>query len=634
MRPPRLALAALLALIPAAALAAATATPDIAATVEAIARIKSAASPSWSPDGTQLAYISNASGSPQVWVISTAPGGAPKQVTKLADPVQSVAWSPAGDWLAYDVAPRGGLNVQVWLAHPDGSGAKLVTGGGADNNRLYGWTPKGERLAIGSAARDPAAMDAYLVDPATAARTVVVEGHGLNTVTDLSADGRYALVSRLVSRGDNNIFRVDLKTHAEFLITPHTGTASFGWARFSPDAKFVYLTSDAATDMAAFGVVELATEGQPGPIRLLVSRTDAEAEDAVLSHDGRRALLIWNVAGRSQVMLLDTTSGKLSAAPALPAELVRSAEFSPDDKRLILVASGAAAPADLHVLDLALGRFARLTESAHDGVDLTTLSRPSLVKYKARDGVLLSGWLYRPKGVTGPGPTVFLYHGGPEGQSRPALSGDIQALTASGLSVFAPNVRGSTGFGKKYVNLDNGPLRVNGVKDIEDTTNALVKLGYADPKRLGIMGGSYGGYMVMAGVTEFPDMFAAGADLYGVVNFETFFAHTQPWMAAISTVEYGDPKTQADMLKALSPINKLDRVKTPLIVLHGANDTNVPVVEAEQIVASLKARGVPVTYVKFPDEGHGWRKLANRVTSTQAIVNFFGKHLGTASNAP
>jgi dipeptidyl aminopeptidase/acylaminoacyl peptidase len=631
MRRILIAFAAALALAPVAA--AAAAVPDIAATVEAIARIKSASSPSWSPDGTQVAFISNASGSPQVWIVAAA-GGAPRQVTRLADPVQSVTWSPAGDWLAYDVAPGGGLNVQVWLVHPDGTGGKLITGGGADNNRLYGWTDDGKRLAIGSAARNPAQMDAWLVDPATGARTVVVEGRGLNTVTDVSHDGRFALVSRLVSRGDNNIYRVDLASHAETLVTPHSGTASFGWGKFSPDGRFIYLTSDAAADLAVFGVVELATDGRPGPFRTLAARRDAEAEDAVMSHDGHRALLIWNVAGRSQAVLLDTAAGKLSAVPALPAELVRSPQFSPDDKRLVLVASGAAAPADLHVLDLAPGRFARLTESAHDGVDLAGLSRPSLVKYSARDGVLLSGWLYRPRGFTGPGPVVFLYHGGPEGESRPVLSDDIQALVAAGASVFAPNVRGSTGFGKKFVNLDNGPLRVNAVRDIEDTTNALVKLGYADPRRLGIMGGSYGGYMVMAGVTEYPDMFAAGADLYGVVNFESFFAHTQPWMAAISTVEYGDPVTQKDMLRALSPINRLDRVKTPLIVLHGANDTNVPVVEAEQIVTSLKARGAPVQYVRFPDEGHGWRKLANRVASTEAIVNFFGRHLGTASNAP
>ena len=222
---------------------------------------------------------------------------------------------------------------------------------------------------------------------------------------------------------------------------------------------------------------------------------------------------------------------------------------------------------------------------------------------------------------------MFSYHGGPEGQARPTMSDLTQALVARGITVFAPNVRGSSGFGKRFVNLDNGPLRVNGVRDIQATTDHLVSIGVADPKRLGIMGGSYGGYMVMAGVTEFPDMFAAGANLYGVVNFETFFKHTQPWMAAISTVEYGDPVTQAEMLAGLSPIHKLDRIKTPLIVLHGANDTNVPVVEAEQIVASLKGRGVPVEYVLFPDEGHGWRKTPNRVRSTVAIVGFFDQRL-------
>jgi dipeptidyl aminopeptidase/acylaminoacyl peptidase len=176
-------------------------------------------------------------------------------------------------------------------------------------------------------------------------------------------------------------------------------------------------------------------------------------------------------------------------------------------------------------------------------------------------------------------------------------------------------------------------LRVNGVKDITACVDYLVKAGIADPKRMGITGGSYGGYMTMAGLTEFPDRFAAGANLFGIVNFETFFKHTEPWMAEISTVEYGDPKAQAEMLRSLSPIHKLDRITAATMVLHGANDTNVPVVEAEQIVASLKKRGVAVEYVNFPDEGHGWRKTPNRIKSTLEVTRFFAKHLGTEKTA-
>jgi dipeptidyl aminopeptidase/acylaminoacyl peptidase len=179
--------------------------------------------------------------------------------------------------------------------------------------------------------------------------------------------------------------------------------------------------------------------------------------------------------------------------------------------------------------------------------------------------------------------------------------------------------------------MDDRGKRVDGVRDIKATTDALVAKGIADPTRLGIMGGSYGGYMVMAGLTEYPDMFAAGVNLFGVVNFETFFRESEPWMAAISTTEYGDPATEAAMLRSLSPIHKLDRIKTPLFVLHGANDTNVPVVEAEQIVAAMKARGVPVKYTLFPDEGHGWRKTPNRVRSTMEIVGFFAEHLRAAA---
>ena len=193
--------------------------------------------------------------------------------------------------------------------------------------------------------------------------------------------------------------------------------------------------------------------------------------------------------------------------------------------------------------------------------------------------------------------------------------------------MFAPNVRGSSGFGKKFVNLDNGDLRFNGIKDIKSCVDYLVANRLADPARIGITGGSYGGYMTMVGVTEYPELFAAGVNQFGMVNFFTFFQHTQPWMAAISTVEYGDPATQKDLLEKLSPLGKLDRIRAAMMVQHGANDTNVPVVEAEQIVAHLKKRNVPVEYILFPDEGHGWRKTANRIRSTVEMVRFFDQHL-------
>jgi dipeptidyl aminopeptidase/acylaminoacyl peptidase len=212
-------------------------------------------------------------------------------------------------------------------------------------------------------------------------------------------------------------------------------------------------------------------------------------------------------------------------------------------------------------------------------------------------------------------------------EELPSFHADYQALLMEGIAVFAPNVRGSSGFGKRFINLDNGELRFNAIKDVKSTADYLVSQKIADPRRVGIMGGSYGGYMVMAGLTEYPHIFKAGADLFGVVNFETFFAHTEPWMAAISTVEYGDPKTQVDLLRRLSPINKLDQVKAPTIVLHGANDTNVPVVEAQQVVNNLNQRGVPVEYILFPDEGHGFRKIPNRIRSTVEITRWFVKYL-------
>jgi len=617
------------AALPAQPQAAPAAADDIGRAVEAIARIRSAFGPSFAPDGRSLAYVSNASGRPQVWTMRLDGEGEAVRVTDLPDPAQPVFWSPSGDWLAYAVAPGGGLNTQIYVMRPDGSGSRLLTAGGRDNNWLFGWTDDGRQLMMGSNLDNPAGIDAFLVDPATGERRRVASG-GLNQIADVSPDGRYAVVNRLRSRGDNDLILVDLAAGSETVLTPHEGPGSFGWGEFSPDGRRIYVSSNGGRDLVAFGMIELDAQGRPGAIRILAERADAEGEGAWLSPDGRRAVLTWNVAGRSDVDILDTATGAVTPGPDLPFDVVTGGDISPDGRTIAISGTGAAQPTDVFTIDLASGAIVQRTRSAHDGVDLGGFVRPELISYAAPDGVQLSGWLYRPTGVTGPGPIVFNYHGGPEGQSRPTMSDVTQALVARGISVFAPNVRGSSGFGKRFVNLDNGALRVDGVRDIEATTRALVDRGIADPRRLGIMGGSYGGYMVMAGITQYPDMFAAAANLFGVVNFATFFANTEPWMAAISTVEYGDPATQADMLRDLSPFHRIDRIRTPLIVLHGANDTNVPVIEAEQIVQNLRSRSVPVEYILFPDEGHGWRQLPNRVRSTVALVNFFDARLNGA----
>ncbi|HEX9669448.1 MAG TPA: S9 family peptidase [Thermoanaerobaculia bacterium] len=600
---------------------------DLEAAVARMTKIGACFSPSFSPDGTEIAFVSNLSGLPQVWVVAAA-GGWPRQVTAFDDPVGAVQWSPDGAWLAFSLAPGGGLNTQLYVVRPDGREPRLLTKGGKTNNWLGPWSRDGRSLTFSSNRRSPDAMDSYLLDLERRGEPrLVAQNAGIGSVTDRSRDGRRYLVARVESRSDDNLFLVEPEAKLEVLLTPHQPPGSFLDGRFSPDGRTVYLGSNAERDRIAFARVRLDADGAPGRLELLAARDDAELESFEISDDGSTAVLVWNAGGRSELAFLDLATGAATPGPPLPADLLGSILFSRDGTKLVFNLAGSNRPSDVWVLERAGGRLTQVTHSPHPGVDLDALVRPELVRFPAQDGLELSGWLYRPPGVSGPAPYVLSFHGGPEGQERPSFRADYQALLARGIGVFAPNVRGSAGFGKRFVNLDNGALRVGAVKDIQAAADYLVGKGIAARGRLGIMGGSYGGYMTMAGLSVYPDLFAAGANLFGVVNFETFFAHTEGWMAAISTVEYGDPKTQLAMLRDLSPIHQVDRVKAPTIVLHGANDTNVPVVEAEQVVASLKGRGVPVEYVLFPDEGHGFRKLPNRLRANVAVVRWFEEHL-------
>ena len=599
---------------------------DLERSVALMGKIGFANSPSFSPNGKSIAFISNLNGIPQVWTMP-ASSGFPKLVTAFDDPVGFVTWSPDGNWLAFNVAPGGGLNEQIYIARPDGSELRRLTEGGKENNFLGDWTRDGKYIFFSSNRRNPASTDSYLLDIKSGEMRMVAENKGTGGINEISRDGRRAVVSRLLNRGNNNLYLIDVEGGKEALLTPHEGPGSFFGAQFSPDGRTIYFASNKDRDLLALARVNIDEAGQPGAIEIIAAREDGELSGGLMNDDGTMMVLTWNIAGRSELAFYDVKNNRMMPGPKLPAEIVGGFDFTADGGRLAMVLSGAASPADIWTLDLKTRQLAQLTDSPHAGVDLTKMVRPELVEYAAHDGLKMSGWLYKPHGAKGAMPVVLSFHGGPEGQERPGFNGTYQALLMRGIAVFSPNVRGSSGFGKKFVNLDNGALRENGVKDIKATVDYVVKSGVADPKRIGIMGGSYGGYMVMAGLTEYPELFAAGANLFGITNFETFFKHTQPWMAAISKIEYGNPETEVDMLRKLSPIHRIDRIKAPTIVLHGANDTNVPVIEAEQVVDNLKRRNVPVEYVLFADEGHGWRKTPNRIRSAVSIVKFFEKYL-------
>lgn len=599
---------------------------DLKTHVTRMAKIGSCSSPSFSLDGVRLAFLSDLNGTPQVW-IAPIQGEWPELVTSLDDQVQEVSWSPDGTWLAFSLAPGGGMNRQIYLVHPDGTGLRRLTDGGKDNNWLGPWTYDGRCLALASNRRDPAAMDAYLVDIESGELRLMVQNQGMGMLTDVSHSGRYGILYRMQNRSDDNLFLIDFTTSQTILLTPHEGPGSFETGKFSPDGQTIYLSSNKDRELAALARVQLGQGGEPGPIEVIAGRDDAELQSFEISEDGTVAALIWNVSGRNELVFLDLATLQLTQGPALPGERVGGFCWSHDGKLLALAVSGSTLPWDVWVLERASNRFWQVTHSPHAGVDLTALVRPELVHFSAHDGLLLSGWLYRPRRNMETGPLVIDFHGGPEAQARPGFSYIYQALLLEGIAVFAPNVRGSAGFGKTFVNLDNGPLRFDALKDIKACVDYVIAAGHAYPQQIGIMGGSYGGYMTMAGLTEYPDLFAAGANLFGIVNFETFFAQTEPWMAAVSTIEYGDPQTQADLLRALSPIHKIDQVKAATLVLHGANDTNVPVIEAEQVVERLRQHGVPVSYVLFPDEGHGFTKTANRIHTAVSIVRWFAEHL-------
>jgi len=601
-------------------------------------------SPSPSPDGTTIAFVWDGDGRPQVRLHRRATGEE-WSIDTGEDLVSTVRWSPDGKWLAVETAPDGGERTNVSIIRPDGSDLRPVRGVG-DGDRgavsLDRFTHTGSVLAITES--DIETTTAWLVDADSSQRQRVGSGHALK-ILDVSRDRRRVLLRR-GRRGSRHVGIVDLDgTEGWHEIDAQRGPGgppgavehpvAITWdssvvaGRFTPDGTRMLLLTDGGRERAALVAVDVAVDASPMTPEVLAERVDADLEAFALTEDASLAALVWNVAGRSEVDLLDIATGKTTPYTP-PGDVVTSAVFSHDGDSLVMGIQSPEVPAAVWCHELSSDTTALICPQEEPAWPPGQLVHPTLEVVPTPDGLHLAGWLYRPRGQSGPLPTLIYLHGGPEAQERPVFTPLYQHVLARGIAVYAANVRGSSGFGRSFVNADNGAGRFAAIRDVATCVEHLVETGIADPERVGVMGRSYGGYLTLAALVNHPELFAVGIDVCGMADFETFFARTEPWIADAAVGEYGHPIHDRNLLRELSPVHRMEHLRAPLLVVHGRFDTNVPVHEAELAVHGAKAAGVPVKYLLFDDEGHEIQRTENRVRFIHECVDWLCRHFGLA----
>ncbi|MET8340175.1 S9 family peptidase [Streptosporangium canum] len=568
--------------------------------------------PALAPDASAVAFVSDRDGSPRVWIQPLGREAEAWPVDTGPEPAADVSWSPDAGRLAVLVVPGGGEHTQVWTVRPDGGDLRPLASPAGGSASFVRWTGRGAILLVAEVSA-AGRTEAVLIDADTGGREVVAAGSLTHPVAVSRDQGR--LLLRHGPRGVRRMYVADPGGERP-LLAGLPGSTDHG--ALSPDGMTAYLLSDAGRDRAA-----LIAVGGDGEAVVLAERPDAELDRFALSADGRRAVLLWNVRGRSELEVLETGTGAVRPLPPPPAEVVSSIRMSLDGDQAVLAAEGPGHPSHVLLCDLATGGYRQVAGAG----PLRAPAGAEPVRFHARDGLELTGWLYRVPGVQAPAPFVVYLHGGPESQARPTFTPLFQDLLAAGIGVFAPNVRGSSGFGRAFRDADNHALRFRAIDDVADCASELVRLGAADPARIACMGRSYGGYLTLAALVTHPGLFRAGVDVCGMADFATFYARTEPWIAAAAVSEYGHPTADRDLLRALSPLHSFDRLTAPLLVVHGAQDTNVPVYEAEQVLRAARARGVPCDFLLFDDEGHEIRRSANRVTFVRNVVGWLGRHL-------
>jgi dipeptidyl aminopeptidase/acylaminoacyl peptidase len=600
--------------------------------------VRSAYGASFSSDGKHLSFLSDITGVAEVWSVPVdvhaAQSAWPEQLTFRGERVAGAAFSPVEDVLLL-IADTGGSELtQLYALQGDGSALTALTD---QPDIIYTspvWSPDGKRIAYVSNERDRRYFDVYERELASGEIRCLLQHDGTNEVISYSPDGKQVLVNRSESNVRDCLLLVDVATGETRMLTPETseGTAEHRFPAWSVDAQGkpgLYLLSTRGRQFQTLAWLDLATTEMT-----YVRENKWDSEALALTEDGTRMALVMNQNGYSKMELFDVSHGyrarKLLPGPmgALPPGVMREITWSKDGKRLAFTLDSANDASDIWVWDVEEKALWRATRSATGGIPRSRFAAPSLVHYPTFDERQIPAFLYLPETEQARNlPVVVYVHGGPEGQSRLLYNPVIQYLVSSGYAVLVPNVRGSTGYGYEYQSLDDVRLRMDSVRDLQYAALWLSERGIADPKRIAIMGGSYGGFMVLSAVTTYPDIWAAGVDIVGIANFVTFLENTGPWRRKNREAEYGSLEHDREFLEQISPIRSVDRITAPLFVIHGANDPRVPVGEAEQIVAALKQRNVPVEYLRFADEGHGLIKRANRLVAYPAIAHFLDTYV-------
>lgn len=599
---------------------------------EDFVRAEQALAPSYSADGRRIAFLSDRCGVFQVWLIDAAgEAAAPAlRVTDTGGVVYAARFRPRHpDQLLYVTDEGGDEQFRLHLLDLASGASRLLAGGPGLIHAFGSWSRDGRRLSFASNRRAREFLDVHVLDVERSQARCVLQADAMHAAGEFAPDGRALLVSRPnhAQAGDNDLLLVTAAGEGTARrLTLHAGIASWRQATFHPSGAILAI-ADEGREFAGLQRIDAAS-GR----REWLCTPAHDIECFALDLAGSHLALVVNEEGCSQLRAFALTpDARLGAAIdlAAPADgVLANLTWRPDGRALAFTCERPAHPAAVCASELHTRHAARLTREVTSPVARDVLPPPQPVRYPGFAGMQIPAFLYRPRAARGPLPCLVLVHGGPESQSRPALwarwAAPAYLLARGQLALLVPNVRGSTGYGKSYEHADDREHRMDAVGDLVAAHAWLARQPFVDARRIGVMGSSYGGFMTLAAITEAPERWAAAVESYGVVNFETFLANTGPWRRAHRAAEYGEDPT---LLRRISPIHRAHRIRTPLLVVQGARDVRVPRSESEQIVEAVRNNGGEVEYLLFQGEGHGIRRIENRLAMAQRVVAFLERYL-------